>query len=132
MFRQLASLVLGGCICASCSPSVPDAAATDPMPSAAERTEGRSVDRHAYFGDLHVHTRYSQDAFLCGTREDPDAAYAFAKGDAITHPGGWDLQLDRPLDFLAVTDHAEYLGHRATGRARDAGLDIDIVRSASG
>ena len=102
------------------------------MPSAAERTEGRSVDRHAYFGDLHVHTRYSQDAFLCGTREDPDAAYAFAKGDAITHPGGWDLQLDRPLDFLAVTDHAEYLGHRATGRARDAGLDIDIVRSASG
>ena len=130
VFRQLASLVLGGCICASCSPSVPDAAATDPMPSAAERTEGRSFDRNAYFGDLHVHTRYSHDAFLFGTREDPDAAYAFAKGYAITHPGGWDLQLDRPLDFLAVTDHAEYLGHRAAGRATDAGLDIDIVRSA--
>ena len=100
------------------------------MPSTAEPTDGGSFDRHAYFGDLHVHTRYSQDAFTFGTREDPDAAYAFAKGNAITHPGGWDLQLDRPLDFLAVTDHGEYLGHAATGRARDEGLDIDIVRSA--
>ncbi len=68
------------------------------------------ADRRALFGDLHVHTRYSFDAFIFGTRTTPDDAYEFAKGKAIEHPGGFELQLDRPLDFLAVTDHANYLG----------------------
>jgi hypothetical protein len=67
-------------------------------------------DRNAYFGDLHVHTRYSFDAFFFGTTAGPDDAYRFAKGEPIKHPSGIDLQLDRPLDFKAVTDHAEYLG----------------------
>ncbi|HJL54250.1 MAG TPA: DUF3604 domain-containing protein, partial [Arenicellales bacterium] len=66
--------------------------------------------KKAYFGDLHVHTRYSFDAFLFGTRTSPDDAYRFAKGEAIEHSGGFDLQLDRPLDFYSVTDHAFYLG----------------------
>ena len=67
-------------------------------------------ERQAYFGDLHVHTSFSYDAFVFGTRTDPNDAYEFAKGKPIKHPAGFDLQLDRPLDFQGVADHANYLG----------------------
>jgi hypothetical protein len=66
--------------------------------------------RYAYFGDLHVHTAYSMDAFQFGTLATPDDAYRYAKGEAIKHPAGFDMQLERPLDFYAVTDHGIYLG----------------------
>ena len=68
------------------------------------------AERNVYFGDLHIHTRYSFDAFLFGTRTNPDDAYAFARGEPLRHPSGFDMQLDRPLDFYAVTDHGFYLG----------------------
>jgi hypothetical protein len=67
-------------------------------------------ERYAYFGDLHVHTTYSMDAFNFGTLATPDDAYRYARGEAIKHPGGFDMQLERPLDFYAVTDHGFYLG----------------------
>ncbi len=67
--------------------------------------------RTAFFGELHVHTKHSFDAYLFGVRENPDAAYRFAKGEAISHPSGYQIKLqDGPLDFQAVTDHAFYLG----------------------
>ena len=69
-----------------------------------------AADRNAYFGDLHIHTAYSMDAFAFATRTTPDDAYRFAAGEAIEHPSGHDIKLDRPLDFYAVTDHAGYLG----------------------
>jgi hypothetical protein len=74
-------------------------------PSVASRPE-----RDAYFGDLHVHTMLSFDAFIVGTRTSPDDAYDFAKGRAIQHPAGFSMQLGEPLDFLGVTDHAMYMG----------------------
>jgi Protein of unknown function (DUF3604) len=70
-------------------------------------------DRNAYFGDLHVHTGLSFDAYVFGTRATPDDAYAYAKGQGIKHPAGFDMQLKHPLDFEAVTDHSEYLGMMA-------------------
>ena len=67
-------------------------------------------NRNAYFGDLHVHTMYSFDAFIFGTTSSPDDAYRFAKGGTIKHPAGFDMKLDVPLDFYGVSDHAFYLG----------------------
>ncbi|WP_308910543.1 DUF3604 domain-containing protein [Pseudokordiimonas caeni] len=61
------------------------------------------------WGDTHLHTSRSFDAFLFGNiNATPDVAYRFAKGLPVVHPGsGARVQLDRPLDFLVVADHAE-------------------------
>ena len=74
-----------------------------------ELTES-NPQRNAYFGDTHVHTVFSMDAYLFGTRRTPDDAYIFGKGGAIEHASGFKMQLKKPLDFVAVTDHGMYLG----------------------
>ena len=68
------------------------------------------AERKAYFGDLHVHTTYSLDAYGFGTLATPYDAYRFATGEAIANPAGFKMQLSRPLDFYAVTDHGMFLG----------------------
>ena len=80
-------------------------------------TPAANAARNAYFGDLHVHTTYSFDAFAFGTLATPYDAYRYAKGESIAHPAGFDVQLREPLDFYAVTDHAMFLG--AVGAAAD-------------
>ena len=66
--------------------------------------------RNAYFGELHVHTKHSLDAYIFEVRAKPDDAYRFAKGEAIQHASGQTMQLRTAFDFQAVTDHAFYLG----------------------
>ena len=66
--------------------------------------------RNAYFGELHVHTSYSLDAFMNGNRHGPAVAYRFARGEPLTLYGGETTQLRVPLDFIAITDHAESFG----------------------
>ena len=68
------------------------------------------TERKAYFGDLHVHTGYSFDGYAFGTLATPYDAYRFAKGEAIGNPAGFNMQLSKPMDFYAVTDHAMFLG----------------------
>jgi hypothetical protein len=63
--------------------------------------------RVALFGDLHVHTSWSTDAYSGGNRVGPRDAYRFARGEAVTLPNGIVTQLPVPLDFTAITDHAE-------------------------
>jgi hypothetical protein len=66
-------------------------------------------DREAFFGDMHLHTAFSFDAIASGTRTTPDDAYRYARGEAVEYLGR-SVRRRRPLDFLAVTDHSEYLG----------------------
>jgi hypothetical protein len=86
-----------------------------------QRTEQRepckdySATKRPMFGDLHVHTSYSFDSFVSSQRNDPWAAYRYARGEAITLPDPDANQniiarIQRPLDFTSVTDHAEFLG----------------------
>ena len=82
-------------------------AVADPAPGT---TPGYSEDKNVYFGDLHVHTKHSFDAYIFGTTATPDDAYEYAKGNAIEHPLGYEMQLREPLDFYAVTDHGFLLG----------------------
>jgi len=70
----------------------------------------RNPDREAYFGETHVHTSWSLDAWLGGNRTDPGDAYRYFKGEAIKHPLGYDVKIDTPLDWAGVTDHSEYVG----------------------
>ena len=82
-------------------------------------------ERVALFGDLHVHTENSFDAFTFGSLATPADAYRYARGEAIEHPAGFDIQLDRPLDFYAVTDHAMLLG--VAKAAADTSTDIALL-----
>ncbi len=65
-------------------------------------------ERNLFWGDTHVHTSYSADAYGMGTvNADPETAYRFAKGLPVVYPGlGNRVRLDRPLDFLVVADHS--------------------------
>ena len=66
-------------------------------------------DKNLYWGDLHVHTSLSFDAFFSGTLTTCDEAYRYAKGEEITIYGR-PVKLRKPLDFCAITDHSELLG----------------------
>lgn len=87
-----------------------------------------------YWGDTHVHTAYSFDAFLNNNHSaTPEVAYRFARGEPVIHPyHRARMQINAPLDFIAIADHAEYLG---VGREvyyngvqlEDAGL-IDSIK----
>ncbi len=71
--------------------------------------------KNAYFGELHLHTKYSLDAYGSGnTLNDPFAAYRFARGEEVDMPVWGRKRIVAPLDFAAVTDHAEELGEYET------------------
>ncbi len=72
---------------------------------------GKGASR-VFWGDTHLHTSYSPDAFLMrNSTADPDTAYRWAKGLPVIHPyNRARVQIGTPLDFLVVSDHAEFMG----------------------
>jgi hypothetical protein len=68
-------------------------------------------ERDAFFGETHVHTSWSLDAFALGNMlTSPGDAYKYFQGEPIKHPLGFDVKIDTPLDWAGVTDHSEYVG----------------------
>jgi hypothetical protein len=90
-------------------------AAASSAPGAALTLEEREAAvpenplKEAYFGETHVHTSYSLDAYIGGARLTPDDAYRFAKGQTVV-VNGQEHSIGRPLDWAAVSDHAEFIG----------------------
>jgi hypothetical protein len=107
--RLCAALLPASCLAlAGCS----DAPMTQAIVGEAHAAVAPAPDgeMHVYFGDLHLHTAYSMDAASAQTETMPDDAYKFARGLPVSYFGRTVKRL-APLDFLAVTDHAEYLGN---------------------
>ncbi len=71
-----------------------------------------AAERRLLWGDTHLHTSYSFDAFLNGNHTaDPETAYRYARGFPVIHPyNRTRVQISTPLDFLVITDHAEFYG----------------------
>ncbi len=100
-----------GCSRSETKPGISDEPASA-APTSATSTDARPSRnplRNAYFGDLHLHSGYSMDAFAFGTRTTPEDSYKYAMGETVEYMGKPQKRI-APLDFLAVTDHAEYLG----------------------
>jgi hypothetical protein len=92
-------------------------------PGVAYKSAIPAAQRHAYFGETHLHTAQSFDAWTFGTKVTPDQAYKFGRGETVMVPasqlsaqqgiaGDSDVPAKRawPLDFMAVTDHSEFMG----------------------
>lgn len=91
------------------------------VPVAAQETPAEQ--RRVFFGELHLHTSLSLDAWTYGTKLLPADAYRFGRGDTVMVPatqvareqgidGSKEIAAKRawPLDFMAVTDHSELVG----------------------
>jgi hypothetical protein len=110
--RTLTVLALGTAgVLAGCGQQQPVPAKPDTVPLA-------EFPERVYWGDTHLHTSNSVDAFGFGVRLGPEDALRFARGEEVTATTGMKAKLARPLDFLVVTDHAEGLG--ATKALADA------------
>ena len=117
--QPMASFKIALLLVALLNTSVISAVAQDDISSAAAyqataKTFSPNLQRtfpdNLLWGDTHLHTSFSFDAGMVGNRLGPDAAYRFARGQTVTASLGMPARLRVPLDFLAVSDHAESLG----------------------
>ncbi len=89
---------------------------------------GDGPDREVYWGEQHVHTSWSFDAYAFGnTLTGPEEFYQYAQGQPVPHPGGYDVKITRPLDWGAVTEHSDYMG-----LVQEANDPDSVLRQSSG
>jgi hypothetical protein len=90
------------------------------------------AERHfpvrAYWGETHLHTAISPDAGLVGDRLGPEDAFRLARGEQIKSSTGQLVRLERPYDWMVITDHAEYMGLPQAFKEHDP----DILKTESG
>lgn len=114
LLAGLAALAVVGCAGPGAERKAEKAAATAAAPAqkTVEELEAAVTEKplkEAYFGETHVHTSFSLDAFIGGARLTPDEAYKFAQGQDVTL-NGQSHNIKKPLDWAAVSDHAEFIG----------------------
>ncbi|QFU76861.1 DUF3604 domain-containing protein [Halioglobus maricola] len=99
-----------------------------PLTSVTATDIEQNPERNLYFGETHMHTAYSLDAYIGGTRQTPSDAYRAARGESVI-VNGLPHKIRRPLDFAAVTDHAEYIGEMYSALNADApGHDNPLIQ----
>ena len=101
--------VVAGCSGPAEKPAAPAAALVQKTVEELEAAVVENPLKEAYFGETHVHTSFSLDAFIGGARLTPDDAYRFAQGKDVTI-NGQTHNIKKPLDWAAVSDHAEFIG----------------------
>lgn len=110
MSKLIATVAITGMALLGCSDPdiVPEThISTPPPPQASNAPIQRYPQKTALYGDLHVHTSWSADAYAGGNRLGPNTAYRFARGEEVELQNGLLAKLQTPLDFVALTDHAE-------------------------
>ncbi len=113
----------------SCEKKAPEQAQQAGGAAPAEQRVEKNPDRNAYFGEEHIHTSWSMDAWLMGNRiTDPNDALKYAQGQTIKHPMGYDIKIETPMDFMGVTDHSEYVG--ITAEANTPGSAVSKMPQA--
>jgi hypothetical protein len=104
------SLVLLRAVAVAAQDAVPQPEDIRPPAKSYSPFAGESYPKNVYWGDTHLHTSNSFDAGFVNYRVGPEEAFRFARGEEVTANNGMAVKLVRPLDFLVVSDHAEYLG----------------------
>lgn len=107
------SLALSLLVIAACKPKAPAAeipASSDAATTQAPVTPETGYPERAYFGDTHVHTGWSFDAGLDGAVTSPEDAFRLASGAEVASNSGQMVKLQRPLDWMVITDHSDGMG----------------------
>jgi len=90
---------------------LPTLAIADSPGEPGRASKGPNALKNVYFGEQHLHSENSPDAFAAGTRQSRDDAFRYGRGDEITlSTNGQKIKRQTPYDFVALTDHAEYFG----------------------
>lgn len=125
--RSISQIIATGCIALVINAGTNEALASTPTsktaPAVVYSAPVANDERQLLWGDTHLHSNVSADAFTLGSRLGPDQAYRFAMGLPVTNELEQTARLRAPLDFLAVTDHAEYHGVFPLLQDRDSQLD---------
>lgn len=134
MAGTAALLVLAACQDAKVETDRAVSTATPTKTEPGGKTAGYNPSKNVYFGDLHIHTKNSFDAYIFNVRVTPADVYRFASGEELKHPGGFEMKLaGPPLDFVAATDHGAYMGILPAMDNPDSPLsDLEISKKIFG